>query len=128
METIRILDEPPLKLQQVEGKEQYDVTLGLSWGPPLTPYGADEYEVYVGDRPQGSISIANPLIIDRVSSWYWVVASEHIKTTFISISSQIQMTNITLEGEIIPVSEGRVCIIAQVSIPCGAKILPLFHS
>ena len=70
METIRILDEPPLKLQQVEGKEQYNVTLGLSWGPPLTPYGADEYEVYVGDRPQDSISIANPFIIRRVSSYY----------------------------------------------------------
>ena len=68
METVKILDEPPLKLQQVEGKEQYDVTLGLSWDPPLNPYGADEYEVYIGDRPQGSIDIANPFIIDEVSS------------------------------------------------------------
>ena len=36
---------------------------------------------------------------------------------------QIQMTNVTLEGEIIPVSEGKVCIIAQVSVPHGAKIV-----
>ena len=36
---------------------------------------------------------------------------------------QIQMTNVTLEGEIIPVSEGEVCILAQVSILCDAKIL-----
>ena len=71
METIKILDEPPSKLEEVEGTQQYSVLLGLSWDPPLTPYGADEYEVYVGDRAQGSIDIANPLIELVVSHFSW---------------------------------------------------------
>lgn len=62
VETIKILDEPPLSIQEVEETQLYNVTLGLSWDPPLTPFGADEYEVYVGDRPQEIQDIVNPLI------------------------------------------------------------------
>jgi len=70
LETIKILDEPPSKLQGVEGTQRYSVLLGLSWGPPLPSHGADEYEVYVGDRPQGSLSIENPLIEPVVSHFF----------------------------------------------------------
>ena len=59
VDTIKILDEPPSKLQAVEGTQQYSVLLGLSWDPPVPSYGADQYEVYVGDRPQDRISIEN---------------------------------------------------------------------
>ena len=66
MRSIKILEEPPFKVEEVEGLQQYRVTLGLSWDPPLTPYGADQYQVYIGDRAQGSSNIVNPLIIEKV--------------------------------------------------------------
>ena len=67
MESIKTLEKPPLKVEAVEGSQQYRVTLGLSWGPSLTPYGADQYQVYIGDRAQGSSNIDNNVILSVVS-------------------------------------------------------------
>ena len=66
MESIKILKKPPLKVEKVEGSQRYRVTLGLSWGPPLTPYGANQYQVYIGDRAQGSGNIDNNVILSTV--------------------------------------------------------------
>ena len=59
-DSIRILDEPPLTLVSV-APSRYDITFGLSWAPPLPPYGANEYEVHVGNIPM-DIEDQDPLI------------------------------------------------------------------
>ena len=47
------------------GQSQYNVSLGVEWEPPLAPYGAEEYEVYIGGDPvdTGSQGIFIPTVV-----------------------------------------------------------------
>ena len=65
-DSIRILDDPPFMLIN-QGESRFRASFALEWDPPLKPYGAQDYEVYLGDQPVNESSDA-PFVLTVVSS------------------------------------------------------------
>ena len=64
--SITVLDGPSFTLIDME-QSQYIVTIDLEWDPPLAPYGAEDYEVYLGGQPVDEDN-QDPFILTVVSS------------------------------------------------------------
>ena len=67
-DSIRILEDPPFMLTY-RGDSLFRASFAVEWDPPLEPYGAQDYEVYLGDQPVNESS-EDPFMIT-------VVGSEH---------------------------------------------------
>ena len=73
-DSIRILEDPPFMLAY-QGQSLFRASFAVEWDPPLEPYGAQDYEVYVGDQPVNEGS-EDPFVIT-------VVSSEHNSMTWL---------------------------------------------
>ena len=49
-DSVMVLEDPSLALVHL-GDSQYAISFSVVWDPPLERYGAEEYEVYVGNQP-----------------------------------------------------------------------------
>ena len=68
-DSIRLQCEHDLLLEKVtDAKTQYEISLALSWKPPVLRYGGYRYEIYVGDKDiTDEDRINNPFIYTVVS-------------------------------------------------------------